>query len=243
MSENSFLFQDDEAEVQTQLRSSVVIAVDGPAASGKGTLARKLAKRLNYAYLDTGTLYRAVGMAVLERGGNPEVVSDVLPALAMIKKYLTPEFLDCPDLRGADVASAASKVAAIPQVRAELLEFQKDFAKNPPGAVGGAILDGRDIGTVICPDADVKFFVTASPEERARRRFNELKDTGTTYKEVLADIIARDARDQNRATAPTKQAADAHFVDTTDMNATETLDFAAEIIRIVFADKTAAFTE
>lgn len=220
-------------------RDKVVIAVDGPAASGKGTLARKLAERLNYAYLDTGALYRAVGLATLEMEGNPENVNDVLPALEMVKKYLTPEFMGCPDLRRAEVSSAASKVAAIPEVRAALLQFQKDFASNPPGYVGGAVLDGRDIGTVICPNADVKFFVTATAEERAKRRFNELQDTGTTYEEVLADIIARDARDQSRSTAPTKQAEDAHFIDTTEMNAQVTLDHAVGVIRSVFAQQIA----
>jgi len=149
----------------------IVIAVDGPAASGKGTLARKIAERLGYAYLDTGALYRAVALATLEIAGDPSRIEDVKPAVGIIKRNLTQELLSSHALRRPDVSEAASKVAALPEVRSELLEFQREFAKNPPGDVGGVVLDGRDIGTVVCPGADIKLFVTATPEERARRRF------------------------------------------------------------------------
>lgn len=221
-----------------------VIAVDGPAASGKGTLARKLAERLGYAYLDTGALYRAVGLATLESGGNPDSWQDVQTAVAIITRNLTPELLASPALRTPEVAEAASKVAVIPEVRQALLDYQRAFAANPPGNVGGAVLDGRDIGTVICPNADVKFFVTASVEERARRRFEELKSTSPdkgailSQSQVLADLKRRDERDQSRATAPTKSAADAYVLDTTALNAQQALDQAISVIRAKFLSET-----
>lgn len=217
-----------------------VIAVDGPAASGKGTLARKLADRLGYAYLDTGALYRAVGMATLDTGGNPENWQDVKTAVQIITRNLTPELLSSPMLRRPEVAEAASKVAAIPEVRQALLDYQRAFAANPPGNVGGAVLDGRDIGTVICPEADVKFFVTASVEERARRRFEELKSTTAdrgailSEQQVLADLKRRDARDQERSVAPTKAATDAYVLDTTALNAPQALEQAITVIRAKF---------
>lgn len=222
----------------------IVIAVDGPAASGKGTLARKLADRLGYAYLDTGALYRAVGLATLETGGNPENWQDVQTAVTIITRNLTPELLASPALRTPQVADAASKVAVIPEVRQALFDYQRNFAANPPGNVGGAVLDGRDIGTVICPDADVKFFVTASVEERARRRFEEIKATSAdrgailSQAQVLADLQRRDARDQTRATAPTKAAADAYVMDTTSLNAQQALDQAISVIRAKFLAET-----
>jgi len=225
-------------------QKKVVIAVDGPAASGKGTLARRLAERLGYAYLDTGALYRAVGLATLETGGNPAQWSDVSMAVDIIRRNLTPELLSNPALRTPDVSDAASKVAAIPEVRQALLDYQHEFAANPPGNVGGAVLDGRDIGTVICPDADIKFFVTASVEERARRRFEELKTTSpdkgatTNMAQVLADLKRRDARDQSRSIAPTLAAADAYVLDTTTLNIPETLDEAINVIRARFLAET-----
>lgn len=225
-------------------QKKVVIAVDGPAASGKGTLARRLAERLGYAYLDTGALYRAVGLATLETGGNPAQWSDVALAVDIIRRNLTPELLSNPALRTPEVSDAASKVAAIPEVREALLDYQRAFAANPPGNVGGAVLDGRDIGTVICPDADIKFFVTASVEERARRRFEELKATSpdkgatTNQAQVLADLKRRDARDQSRSIAPTLAAADAYVLDTTTLNIPETLDEAINIIRARFLAET-----
>jgi len=219
----------------------IVIAVDGPAASGKGTLAKKLANRLGYAFLDTGALYRAVGLAVLETGGDPSVIEDVLPALAIIKRNLTPELLASPALRTPEVSDASSKVAALPEVRIDLVDFQRNFAKNPPEGMGGAVLDGRDIGTVICPDADVKFFVTAGVEERARRRFAEIGATrpGMTYEQVLEDLKVRDQRDQSRKVAPTIAAEDAYILDTTALSPSQTVDEAISVIRARFLAETA----
>jgi len=225
---------------QGAAHKKVVIAVDGPAASGKGTLAKKLAERLGYAYLDTGALYRAVAMATLEIGGDPAKLQDVEPALEIIKRNLTPELLANPALRTPEVSEGASKVAAIPEVRQALLDYQREFALNPPGFVGGAVLDGRDIGTIVCPDADIKFFVTAAPEERAKRRFEELQATkpGLTYEKVLSDLKARDTRDSTRATAPTAVAEDAYTLDTTRLNPAETLEEAIGVIRASFLAET-----
>lgn len=220
----------------------VVIAVDGPAASGKGTLAKMIAERLGYAFLDTGALYRAVGLATLELGGNPSNVDDVLPALAIVKRNLTPELLANPALRNPDVAQAASQVAALPEVRIDLLDYQRSFAKNPPGDVGGAVLDGRDIGTVVCPDADIKFFVTASPEERARRRFEELKHrfSDMTFEKVLLDIQQRDQRDSSRKVAPTAAATDAYVLETTKLSPAQGLEEAVAVIQSRFIAATQA---
>lgn len=217
-------------------RQKIVIAVDGPAASGKGTLARMVADRLGYAYLDTGALYRAVALAALELGGDPSKFEEVAPALEIIKRNLTPELLANPALRGHGVSEAASKVAALPEVRMGLVDYQREFAKNPPGDVGGAVLDGRDIGTVIYPAADLKFFVTATLEERARRRFNELKAgaRNMTLQKVLQDIQQRDQRDSSRKMAPTATARDAHILDTTRLNPAEALAAAITIISSKF---------
>ena len=212
----------------------MVIAIDGPAASGKGTLARKLAQRLGYAYLDTGALYRAVGLRVLESGGNLDHEADAITAAQSLSASLKPEDLQNPALRTDEIGQAASKVAKVGDVRQALLEFQKNFAAKPSDpAIGGVILDGRDIGTVICPDADVKLFVTASAEERSRRRFKELTEKGiaTTYDDVLRDMLERDARDQGRADAPLKAAHDAHILDTSTMNEGEVMERALSIIR------------
>ena len=219
-----------------EAQHKVVIAVDGPAASGKGTLARKMAERLGYAYLDTGALYRAVALAVLDMGGDPASLEDVQPALHIVRRNLTLELLDNPALRRPDVAEGASRVAALPEVRSELLEFQREFAKNPPGDAGGAVLDGRDIGTVVCPEADIKLFVTAAPEERAQRRLKELqwRHPHLTLEKVLAEIVARDERDSGRKVAPTLPADDAYLVDTTKLSATEVLDEATRIVREKF---------
>lgn len=233
-----------QAATDDAQQKKIVIAVDGPAASGKGTLARRLAERLGYAYLDTGALYRAVGLATLETGGNPAVWGDVSMAVDIIRRNLTPELLSNPALRSPEVSDAASKVAAIPEVRQALLDYQREFAANPPGNVGGAVLDGRDIGTVICPTADIKFFVTASVEERARRRFEELKTTSpdkgatTNLSQVLADLKRRDERDQTRSIAPTLAAQDAYVLDTTTLNVAETLDEAINVIRSRFLSET-----
>jgi cytidylate kinase len=233
----------------------IVIAVDGPAAAGKGTLAVNLARRMGLGYLDTGALYRAVGMAVLETGGDPADINDVAPALDIVRRNLTPELLASPDLRAPAVATAASKSSALPEVRAALLDFQRDFAVNPRWAfaadgtlttaldtIGGCVLDGRDIGTVVCPDADIKFFVTAAPEVRAQRRLAELQLTGQTgfsFDQVLADLVARDQRDASRATAPTRAADDAHLLDTSNLNAEQTLEEALAVVRARFLAETA----
>jgi cytidylate kinase len=222
------------------LQKKLVIAVDGPAASGKGTLAKKLAERLGYAYLDTGALYRAVAMATLEIGGDPTKFNEVEPALQIIKRNLTPELLASPALRTPEVSEASSKVAALPQVREALLEYQRHFAQNPPGIVGGAVLDGRDIGTVVCPEADIKFFITASVDERARRRHTELvpQNEGLTFDKVLSDLKARDQRDQTRAVAPTLAAENAYILDTTRLSPSETLEEAIAVVRSRFVAET-----
>ncbi len=183
---------------------SFAIAIDGPAAAGKGTLSKAIAASLGFAHLDTGLLYRAVGAKTL---------LGVEPLRAA--QELTAEDLDNPNLRTADVAQAASKVAVIAEVRAALVDFQRAFARR----AGGAVLDGRDIGTVICPNADVKLFVTASAEVRAERRFLELSAKGSelTREQVLADVLERDDRDMNRAEAPMKPAEDAIRLDTSDL--------------------------
>jgi cytidylate kinase len=190
----------------------VIIAVDGPAASGKGTIARALARHYGLPHLDTGKLYRAVGLAVRLAGRDP---ADAAAAEAAATD-LDPALLDVPDLMSSENAQAASIVSAHPAVRAALLARQRAFAAQP----GGAVLDGRDIGTVIAPDADAKLFVTASPECRARRRHAELQGSGDTrdFPTVLADIRARDARDQGRSIAPLTRAADAALLDTTDLD-------------------------
>lgn len=193
----------------------MIVAIDGPVAAGKGTLARRLAAELGFAYLDSGTLYRATASRVLREGGDPADAARAARAAAA----LTQADLAAPDLRAETVSQGASKVAAIPAVRAALLDWQRAFARRPPGGQAGAVLDGRDIGTVVCPDAQVKLFVTAAPEVRARRRWQELAARGdaVTEAEVLADLRERDARDASRAVAPLRPAADAHLLDTTEM--------------------------
>jgi cytidylate kinase len=189
-----------------------IIAIDGPAAAGKGTLARRLAAHLDLPYLDTGVLYRAVGRLVLDRGQDPADHR----AAADAARSLRAEDLLRSDLRGPPADGAASAVAAVPAVRAALLDFQRRF-----GAARGAVLDGRDIGTVIFPNADLKLFVTASPEARARRRWLELRERGESadLAVVERDMRDRDARDSARAAAPLAAAADAIVIDTTAMDA------------------------
>jgi cytidylate kinase len=186
------------------------IAIDGPAAAGKGTISKAVAKHFGYAHLDTGLLYRAVGAKVLA-GTDPIEAAQALQA----------EDLENGDLRTAEVAQAASKVAVIPEVRSALVDFQVAFARRD----GGAVLDGRDIGTVICPDAEAKLFVTASAEVRATRRFKELSEKGSDqpYEEVLEDVIARDKRDSERASAPLKPASDAVLIDTSDLTISDAI--------------------
>ena len=190
----------------------MIIAIDGPAASGKGTIAKRIAAHYCLAYLDTGTLYRAVARDTWARGADP---ADAVEALKSAKA-LDPSTLGDPSLRKPGLGEAASLVAKHPEVRKELLAYQRSVAR----AKSGAVLDGRDIGTVICPDADVKLFVTATPEERARRRYTELKQAGIAISEaeVLSDIRRRDERDKNRAAAPLRLAPDAHLLDTTNLD-------------------------
>lgn len=190
----------------------MIIAVDGPAASGKGTIARRLAAHFGLPYLDTGGLYRAVGLAMLWAENDP----DDAARAAEVAKTLDLRLLDDPALRGAATAEAASRIAVHPPVRAALVDVQRRFAGQAPGAV----LDGRDIGTVICPDADHKLFVTADIETRAARRHKELIARGeaSIYARVLEDLRLRDHRDSSRATAPTRQADDAVELDTTDLD-------------------------
>jgi cytidylate kinase len=190
----------------------MIVAIDGPAASGKGTLGKRLAAHYGLRHLDTGLLYRAVAKAVLDAGRN---TADRETAIAAAKVLDLSKF-DEAALKVYEIGEAASVVSAVPEVRAALLDFQRKFAATPPGAV----LDGRDIGTVICPKADVKIFVTASPEIRAKRRALELRARGGTASEaeVLADILARDQRDRSRAAAPLIQAEDAHLLDTTSLD-------------------------
>jgi cytidylate kinase len=203
----------------------MIIAIDGPAASGKGTLAKRVAEHYGVPCLDTGLLYRAVARDVVRAGFR---LDDLWAAVAAARG-LDPSTLDDPALRGATAGDAASIVAKIPEVRAALLDYQRAFAKRKPGAV----LDGRDIGTVVCPDADVKIYVTASPEVRARRRFTELEARGeaVTYEAVLAVIKERDARDAGRADAPMVQAPDAVLLDTTDLGIEAAFDAAVGLIK------------
>jgi CMP/dCMP kinase len=206
-------------------RPRLVLAIDGPAASGKGTLAKKLAAHYGLPHLDTGLLYRATARALLDRG---QALSDVEAAVAAAQN-LAAAHLDETRLRGAEMGEAASVVAAIPTVRAALVDVQRRFAGQPSGAV----LDGRDIGTVICPDADVKLFVTASPAVRAARRHSELaKVPGTPdFDTVLADIRRRDARDSGRSDAPLKAAADAIVIDTSALGIAEAFEAALQAIK------------
>ncbi|MDQ8699775.1 d(CMP) kinase [Hyphomicrobium sp. LHD-15] len=203
----------------------MIIAIDGPAASGKGTLAKRVAEHFGYACLDTGLLYRAVARDVARQGFRLE---DIWAAIAAARG-LDPASFDDPALRGTAAGDAASIVARIPVVRAALLTYQRDFARRPPGAV----LDGRDIGTIVCPDADVKIFVTATPEIRAKRRFTEFEARGDTvaYETVLADILVRDARDSGRPNAPMAQAADAMLLDTSNLSIEAAFDAVVGLIK------------
>lgn len=200
----------------------MIIAIDGPAASGKGTLARRVAEAMDYAYLDTGLLYRATGAKVLAEGGDP---ADAAAAVAAAES-LSAADLEGEALRSEEVGTAASKVAAIPRVRDVLLDFQRSLATTPPGVSAGRFLMGRDIGTVVCPDAPIKFYLTASVEERANRRFKQLqeKNPAAIYERVLKELEERDARDSARDVAPLKMADDAIHIDTDRLNANAVFD-------------------
>lgn len=198
---------------------SFTVAIDGPAAAGKGTISRAVARRFGFAHLDTGLLYRATGRKLLETGFSPEEAA----------RAVVPEDLERDGLRTQAVAELASRVATIPEVRAALVAFQREFARRD----GGAVLDGRDIGTVICPDAEVKLFVTASAECRAERRHRELKEGGqpASLADVLEEVRNRDARDMGRADAPLRPADDAVMIDTTEMSIEEAVAVAEAAVR------------
>jgi cytidylate kinase len=209
----------------------MIIAIDGPAASGKGTLAKRLAQHYGLRHLDTGVIYRAVAKALLDAG--IELTDEARAAAAAME--LDPEKFGDPALKSQKVGDAASVVSAFPKVREALVNFQRAFAADPPGAV----LDGRDIGTVICPDADVKIFVIADPKVRAHRRTLEAKSRGEDADEavILADILKRDERDQNRATAPLKAAPDAHLLDNSHLDIESGVRAAIDIIEAVRAGR------
>lgn len=218
----------ENGERETKDRKVIVIAIDGPAASGKGTIARRIAARRGFAHLDTGLLYRIVAAKLLEYGGDPkdaEAATAVARSVEQVDQHRQ-------DLRSREVGAASSVVAAHPGVREALFEYQRFFVSHPRGGAPGVVLDGRDIGTVVCPDADVKLFVTASAEERARRRTAELEGRGAPadFNAVLEDIRARDKRDSERAVAPLKQAEDALLLDTTHLGISEAIAEADSII-------------
>ncbi len=208
----------------------MIIAIDGPAASGKGTLGKRLAAHYGFAHLDTGLIYRAVGKALLDIGRLDDRQAAIAAAQA-----LDPSRFDEAALKADAVGNAASVIAVIPEVRAALLTFQREFAARQPGAV----LDGRDIGTVIAPQAEVKIFVTASAEERARRRFRELQGRGENPDEavILRDILQRDERDASRTVAPFKPAADAHLLDTTHLDIDASIRAAVDIVEAARAGR------
>ena len=211
-----------------------IIAIDGPAAAGKGTLAKRLAEHFDLELLDTGLLYRAVAKKVIdldvELGDSPETYSAEAGEAA---RSLAATDLEVDGLRTDEVAQAASKVSALPAVRSTLLDFQRTFAQHPPRSGKGAILDGRDIGTVVCPDADVKLYISASTAVRAKRRFNELQERGleAIYARVLEDLEERDARDKGREVSPLEPAEDAFQLDTSNLDADQVFDTALDFIR------------
>jgi cytidylate kinase len=210
----------------------LVIAIDGPAASGKGTLARRLATHYHLDHLDSGALYRGVALALLRgRLGSPDQHLDPSAAIAAAQALNADTLVD-PALRAEATGALASKVAAIPGVRAALLDWQRRFAAASPDGKRGAVLDGRDIGTVVFPEAKVKFFITASTEARARRRFQELQDKGEAaiYARVLEDMRERDARDTARSTAPMKPADDALIIDTSALDAEQVFERARDYV-------------
>ncbi|MFZ5608132.1 MAG: (d)CMP kinase [Pseudomonadota bacterium] len=207
----------------------MIIAIDGPAASGKGTLARRLAETLGYAHLDSGALYRAVALAAREAGLDPADAE----ATGRLASALDPRLLTDPRLRHEEIGRVASQVARHPAVRAALLDYQRRFAHAPPGGAAGAVIDGRDIGTVVCPDADVKIYLTASSQVRAQRRSRELAGQGKAVDEaaILADIIARDAEDSARPIAPLKPAPDAVLLDSSNLDIEAALAAALAIVK------------
>jgi len=208
--------------------AQLVIAVDGPSAAGKGTLARRIADHYRLAYLDSGLLYRAVGLMLLRQGIDPAEESKTILAAEQFR----PDILEDAELRSEAAGDMASRVAAIPGVRKALIGWQRAFAQRPGEGFLGAVIDGRDIGTVIAPDATAKLFVTATIEARAERRFKELQERGegAIYPRVLQDMIARDARDQARSASPLKAAKDALVIDTSGLSADQVFDRAKAFI-------------
>lgn len=202
----------------------MIIAIDGPSGAGKGTLARRLASFLDFAFLDTGLIYRALGKKCLEVDVNP---TDTKAVLSLAQK-LTSKDLEKPDLRTETVADVASKVSVIPEVRDVLLDFQRHFAAMPPDGKKGSILDGRDIGTIICPNAEIKLYITADLKTRAQRRYKELRENGieVIYESVSRDLELRDTRDRARTIAPLKPAEDAYVLDTTGLTREEVFETA-----------------
>lgn len=220
------------------MTTKIIIAIDGPSCSGKGTIARGVAKELNLAHLDTGLLYRAVGLKALT---EDPTLKDEAVCIATARAF-DAVWLGFDEIRSEKASAAASKVAAVPEVRDALLAYQRDFAVNPPHG-NGAILDGRDIGTVICPKAPIKLFVTAALEERAKRRYEELKNNGgtETYEEIFAYIQARDARDSGRESAPLKAAEDALLIDTTKMSIKAAIAETSRLALEALRDKKVSF--
>lgn len=207
----------------------MIIAVDGPAAAGKGTLARALAKEFNFAYLDSGALYRAVALSLIKQG----ISADNVAAAADAATALDDALLTDPTLRTEQTAAVASTVAKYPEVRNNLLNYQRNFASMPPENKAGAVLDGRDIGTVICPQADLKFFITASPEVRAERRYKEAKASGKdiSFNQILDDVTRRDAQDRGRKIAPLIPADDAVLLDTSNLDIDAVFYRAAALVK------------
>jgi CMP/dCMP kinase len=216
-------------------RRPFVVAIDGPAGSGKGTLGRRLAGRFGFAHLDTGALYRAAALLVLDQAADP---ADPVAAEAAARRVEVPLLSD-PRLRGDKVAGASSVVAAIPEVRNALLALQREFAAHPPPPARGAVLDGRDISTVVCPTADLKLFITASAEARACRRVKELREKGAAaiYENVLQDLKERDARDSGRRAAPLAAAPDATVIDTTTLDADLVFERVADLVARTLEEK------
>lgn len=211
--------------------SKPVIAIDGPAASGKGTLSRALADKINFAHLDTGAIYRVSALRFVQQKSDLTTESAV-KAARDIRDNFNLNILNDPHLRSDEIGSLTSKISAIPEVREILEDIQRDFAKNPPAPYKGAVLDGRDIGTIICPAAEIKLYVTASAEIRAERRLKELQNRGISanYDAVLKDMKDRDFRDMNRDFRPLKPASDAITIDTSDLTPDQALKQALEIV-------------
>jgi CMP/dCMP kinase len=212
-----------------------VVAIDGPAASGKGTLARRLADRFGLSHLDTGALYRAVALRVLDQARDP----DDPAAAEEAARHLDPQMIEDPRLRGEAVSAAASIVAAIPAVRRVLLDLQRNFAAHPPPPAKGAVLDGRDIGSIVWPAADVKLFITANFAERARRRVGELRQGGAAaiFEDVLQDLKERDARDTERRASPLITAPDVIVIDTTTLDPDAVFERASDLIARALKEK------